>query len=58
MIEGNIRTISEIIQRYTLEPEIFDIFVEGNRDYSFYNYFVKEIGGKNIGLVKQQSTDG
>lgn len=50
MTEGNIRTISEMIERYTLEPEIFEIFVEGNRDYSFYNYFIKEIGGKNIGI--------
>jgi len=48
MIEGNIRTIKELIQRYRLEPKIFDIFVEGNRDYSFYNYFIKEIGVKNI----------
>jgi len=48
MTEGDIHTIDEIIERYTLEPDIFDIFVEGNRDYSFYNYFVKEIGGKNI----------
>jgi len=48
MKEGNIRTIKELIQRYRLEPEIFDLFVEGNRDYSFYNYFIKEIGINNI----------
>lgn len=48
MIDGDYKTIKELIDRYELEPELRDLYVEGRRDYIFFKNFFEETHKNNV----------
>ena len=46
------RTISELITRYELEPDLRDIFVEGPRDRRFYSWYFRRCGYKDSEVLE------
>lgn len=55
-MEGNKRTIQELIYRYELEPTIYDVFVEGSRDRAVLEWFFSTIYKKIDVAVYDVST--
>lgn len=54
-MEETKRSLQELIVRYRLESDIFDIYVEGKEDSYFYKCFLKCLGIKNF-VVYEIST--
>ena len=51
------RRICELVTRYELEPNLRDLFVEGSRDQSVYNWYFRQSGCRNVGVFPVASID-
>jgi len=52
MNDDECRRIEELIVRYELEPQIRDVYVEGNSDKSLIEWFMREKGVKNTAVYE------
>ncbi len=56
MLNEDYRTIKELIDRYELEPDLKDVYVEGRRDYIFFKNFFEQIHNKNVVVYQISDT--
>jgi hypothetical protein len=51
------KTIDELIARYTLEPELRDLYVEGPTDKLFFEWFFKQFGCLSVSIFEIDCVD-
>jgi hypothetical protein len=51
------RSIDELIARYTLAPELRDVYVEGSSDKKLYEWFLKQFGCKSVSIFEIDSVN-
>ena len=51
------RTIGELLTRYVLEPNLRDLFVEGSRDRSLYDWYLRKCAYKDVAVFAVDSVE-
>ena len=51
------RTIEELITRYTLEPNLRDLYVEGTLDQTVYGWYLRSISRADVSVFEITSVD-
>jgi len=57
MDKDNRRTIEELIARYQFEPELRDIYVEGNGDKLLLEWFLRKLGCRDVSVFEIDCVD-